>query len=573
MSLGTKFLAVLGGVSLLLAFGGPLRAADDARVKAELEAGEFAAVAARAQQAADPAQRDALLGQMAVAQAQAGARQAAVRSVAQIGDDRTRAHILAQVGNQPVGGQGGQGQPGAQGGGNAPDFDSLIQLMTQTVAPKTWTDAGGIGTVSPFPTGVWVDTQGLLRPLLHEETAGELAALRTASAPRSGGDDARRESPLRMISLVRLEKQIQLGLALGREPGETMQVLAGLRRVKYVFVYPESGDLVLAGPAGDWTPGPEGRIVGRATGQPVLRLDDLVVVLRHAISSPDAAFGCLINPRQEGLARAQEFLKRWSNRAVPAEHRDAWLAQFRAALGKQDIEVYGLDPRTHAARVIVEADWRMKRVGMGLEPGVPGVTSYLNLMKQSPEEAAPVGVLRWWFTLNYDAVLAAKDRRAFAIRGQGVKVESENEHLTAEGKRVHTGQSDALNQQFARSFTEHFDALCKKYPIYAELRNLCDLALTAALVREERLAEHLGWHITCFADPQGYVVQLGEAPKEVESIANAQVVSRKRFVAGVSGGVRVRPAALVTRQAIEVDNSSQLQRQPAAPAGDRWWWD
>ena len=29
-----------------------------------------------------------------------------------------------------------------------------------------------------------------------------------------------------------------------------MQVLAGLERIQYVFVYPDSGDLVLAGPAG-----------------------------------------------------------------------------------------------------------------------------------------------------------------------------------------------------------------------------------------------------------------------------------------------------------------------------------
>ena len=37
----------------------------------------------------------------------------------------------------------------------------------------------------------------------------------------------------------------------GRRPTEAMQVLAGLERIEYVFVYPGSGDLVLAGPAGD----------------------------------------------------------------------------------------------------------------------------------------------------------------------------------------------------------------------------------------------------------------------------------------------------------------------------------
>ena len=95
-----------------------------------------------------------------------------------------------------------------------------------------------------------------------------------------------------------------------------------------------------------------------------------------------------------------------------------------------------------------------------------------------------MGVLRWWFTLNYDAILT-RDRMAYEFRGQGVKVLSENEHLAAQGQRVHTGDSEPLNRQYAQSFTEHFAELCEKYPIYAELRNICDLALAAALVREE----------------------------------------------------------------------------------------
>ena len=37
------------------------------------------------------------------------------------------------------------------------------------------------------------------------------------------------------------------------------------------------------------------------------------------------------------------------------------------ALGRQDITMYGIDPRTHAGRVLVEADYRMKLVGIGLE--------------------------------------------------------------------------------------------------------------------------------------------------------------------------------------------------------------
>ena len=222
----------------------------------------------------------------------AGNRDASLRSAAEIGDDRVRADAISNVAAVPLGGQ---------GGGPEPDFDSLMELITSTVQPASWDQAGGPGSMSKFPTGVYVDAQGVLKPLVKEELAGRLSALRVASGPRRGGDDARRNSPMRMISLPRLEKQIQLLLAAGRQPTEEMQVLAGLQRIQYVFVYPESGDLVLAGPAGDWRPGPEEIMVSSETGQPVVRLDDLVVVLRHMTGSRDAQFGCLITPRPEGL--------------------------------------------------------------------------------------------------------------------------------------------------------------------------------------------------------------------------------------------------------------------------------
>ena len=187
------------------------------------------------------------------------------------------------------------------------------------------------------------------------------------------------------------------------------------------------------------------------------------------------------------------------------------MREFRAAVGKQDIEVFGgLDPQTRAARTLVEADYRMKLVGMGLEEGVPGVTSYMSLIKSPPRD---MGVLRWWFTLNYDSIQTSQDHLAFNIRGQGVKVESENEHLTAKGERIHTGESEPLNRQFTESFTRHFGELCAKYPIYAELRNLCDLALAASLVREEGLADKVGWHMAYFGNPPGVRRRAGRGPQ------------------------------------------------------------
>jgi hypothetical protein len=314
----------------------------------------------------------------------------------------------------------------------------------------------------------------------------------------------------------------------------------------------------------------------------VVRLDDLVVVFRHALHARETRFDCLITPRQENLGRVQQFLQASSQRPIrSAQERKAWLEELRSQVGTQDIEVYGIDARTRAARVMVEADYRMKLVGMGLEKGVPGVASYLDLVKIPPGKAPPpLGVLRWWFTLNYEAMLAAQDRQAFAVRGQGVKVQSENERLSAEGKRIHTGESEEWNRQFARSFTEHFADLCREYPIYAELRNLFDLALVAAVVREEDLAGKAGWHITCFGDPNGYRVPPAPAPRTVESVIHYRVVNRTQIVAGVSGGVRVDPSDVAKRNAMETEKDGKMDRQRsvATPAlktlpGDVWWWD
>ena len=543
----------------------------EALIRAQVKAGEFAPALAAARSIPNLERRDALLGQIAVAQAQAGVREAALNTAAEIHGDRARAQTLSQVQNQPL---------GASGGGSMADFDSLIDLIQNTIAPDSWLDAGGAGTIEPYPTGVDVNPQGVLRPLVRPEAAGELAALRRSSAPGGLRGKARHASPLRKVSLTRLEKQVQLRLAAGRLPTEEMQVLAGLQRVRCLFLYPESGDVVLAGPAGNWRIGPENRVLSAETGRPVVRLDDLVVVLRQALTAPDARFGCMITPRQEGLARVQQFLAR----PMPPGGRKAWIQQLRAQLGRQDIEVYGLDPRTRAARVLVEADYRMKLVGMGLEEGVPGVESYLNLVKVPPGKTPPpFGVIRWWFTLNYDAVLTSADRRAFALRGQGVKVLSENEKLTAEGKRVHTGQSEPWTRRFAESFTAQFEALCEKYPIYADLRNVFDLALVSALIRQEKMPEKVDWHLTCFGDGGSYPVALGRVPRSVDSVVNYRVIQDPAFglvhtVVGVSGGVRCDPAPMAAPAAVTAQTDGVLGKQQSAAVpgklpGDAWWWD
>jgi hypothetical protein len=542
--------------------------ADD--VQKSIAAGEFGPALAAANAVKNPAERDRLLANIAAAQAGAGAGRASLETAYEISSDLARRSALAGVGNQESGRRGGLGLA---------DFDSLIELIKATVQPESWDDVGGPGAIDSFEGGVFVDTAGLLRRL-PASTDRSLVAVHRAGRETAAWGNPRRSAVLRKVSLTRLEREVQLLAAQGRQPDETMLTLAGLKRVKYILVYPETGDIVLAGPAGDWRRDAESRLVDSETGAPVLNLDDLVVTLRNAYEQ-GGRFGCSIDPRQENLRAASEVNARWSKQPLAsATQRQRWLAEFRDALGRQDIRVYGLDPQTRAGRVMIEADYRMKLVGIGLEESVLGLTSYLHSIELGKDGKLPATppLLRLWFTLNYDALASTEARDAFELRGPGLKVLSETELLNERGERIHTGASDALASEFAQGFTKHFDKLAAKYPVYAELRNVFDLALVAAVLQSHDLPGQVGWHMTHFGPGGDYRLELGPAPKEVETVINHRVLGGKHVVAIASGGVSVSTRELAVPAAVKTDTYGLMagERRTAAPKQlprHAWWWD
>jgi general secretion pathway protein D len=91
--------------------------------------------------------------------------------------------LLAQVARRPGGGAGqntgmgmGMGGPGGAGAGVQPDFDSLIDLLTSTVAPTTWDTVGGPGSVAPFVTNLSIVVSQTQE--VHEEIVDLLEQLR-----------------------------------------------------------------------------------------------------------------------------------------------------------------------------------------------------------------------------------------------------------------------------------------------------------------------------------------------------------------------------------------------------------
>jgi len=550
-----------------------------ASIQAQAEAGEFS-TAFEAASKLPAAQRDAALGNIAAIQAQAGSGRAALETVGAIRSDRVRSDILAQVGTSSTFDSGGMtaGPNGAQGGASAPDFESLIELMTSTIAPDTWREAGGTqGEVKSHRGGVFVDSAGAMKPIVDAEQLARLGALRREAAQGQEGDSARKTSALRKVSLTRLERELQLRAARGLAPNEELATLAGLQKIQYVFVYPESGDVVIAGPAGDWYAGRENRLLSVDSDRPVVLLDDLVNLMRREFKA-GGNFGCSIDPTPEGLEKITQFVAESNKKPLAPGARGKWMDGLRNAMGQQNITVDGLDPTTRAARILVEADYRMKLVGIGREESVPNVPSYLDMVKNSKGAPPAMDLLRWWFTLNYDALLTSPEHDVYELRGQGIKLLSENEFLAARGQRVQSGKSDNLNSQFATNFTKNFPALAQKYPIYAELQNIFDLALVCSILKQDGVCDRIDWQRSGFMNPRVVQIEHGFTPTKVDTVVNSREISKSLIVASVSGGVTVDVTPVAAPKSMVVDSRGQLLklRQSVAPKSletSAWWWD
>lgn len=556
-----------------------------AKIDAYLESGEYPLALKAVETIADPAQQDAALVAIARSQARAGMSEQAAHTLAQVESAASLSSLSSTDALNPT-----TPPVDAAGGGSMADFSTLIDLITSTIDPESWPEFGGTGSASirGFPTGVYVDAAGALKRIAPS-AADDLEALRLSSRKADEVVGAAGEEvPLRKVSLKALERALALDAVRGQRTSDAATSLGGLYRVDYVFLYPDTGDVVIAGPAGPLTRDADDRLVHAATGTPALRLDDLVVCLRHAYSA-EADFGCAITPTEASLARAQEYLVANSKRSLGSDAaRRRWLSGLRESLGPQEISVFGIDPRTHAGRVMVVADWHMKRIGVGLEPGTANVTSYLDLLAETGKAPPSIQTLRWWFAVREDAVRTNAARDAFAFEGIGVQVLSENQLLARTGERTPTGESDRLNSQFAESFTKNYAALATKYPVYGELKNVFDLALVAAITRQAdkegaaptRLPYLLGGNEarTGGDESRAYRVPLEAAPATVESIVNDRKLKNGTVLAAVSGGVSVRPqdrlaTAIVVAPADASSPSVERVEADQTLTAERWWWD
>lgn len=420
--------------------------------------------------------------------------------------------------------------------------------------------------------GITIDAEGVVRPQFVTKKADDLARKRLESAAADSlPSDMTRQSKLRKVSLVRLEAACREHIEQGEPVPSEMVHLAGLQRLQYVFVYPEKQDLVIAGPAEGFAADASGRMVGVSTGMPPLRLDDLLVALRSV--GRNGRIGCSIDPRPNRLAALKRYVASNTGATTPSVARNRF-RKMRDILGMQDVKVFGVDPQTHFAATLVEADYRMKLISVGLENSqVRGLPSHLSLLQGGGNS-----MQRWWFTPLYDAFYTTGNGDAFRFSGQRCQLMSRNEFVNDAGQRSDAAFTRVTTQRFARLFTEKFPELAARKPIFAELQNLFDLAVLAALLEKQQLPEKIGWDMSLFLDSQKAEVVKGHPPREVPSVVNTRRARRGLIVGLIGGGVTITPMETLRTAAFRTDTAERLSgirtaAQSETAESHPWWWD
>ena len=204
------------------------------------------------------------------------------------------------------------------------------------------------------------------------------------------------------------------------------------------------------------------------------------------------------------------------------------------------------------------------------------IPSIFDLMSVEEQKSGKLDALRWWLTMKYDSVRHSSDGDAFEFVGSSVQCLSENQFLNTQGQQVLTGKSEGANLAFAQTFSSKYEELAKQDLVFADLRNVFDLALVASLLEHRQIARQTGWNYGCFSGDGAYRTRVYDAPLEVESVVNHRVYRGRDIVVQVAGGVRADLGEVLTKKLTAgprmEDDAEKAQASVELPAR-RWWWD
>ena len=441
-------------------------------------------------------------------------------------------------------------------------FAILFSLVLVTSASQTVYGQLVVGRVG----GVKIDAQGVIQQGF--ENLDESTLRQVQDYLDSADHDISKSTKMRMISLRGLEEAITETNRSGEKLPAEVQYMAGLQRVEFVILSPETNDVILAGPAEGWKVAADGSIVGASTNRPVIHLEDFLVAMRSVdAANRGTGISVSIDPTPQGV---EQLSKLFAQLARRRDFSPSMQGEVERVMGDQQISLTGVPQDSRFAHVLVAADYKMKRIAMGLEASpIQALPSFLDLAVNGKAKLVRTSP-RFWMECNYQPLAKSDNGQVWQLRGQGVKTLCEETVVSRNGeKRI---KPNRFASKWADLMTKHFDELAAADATFGELRNVMDLSVVGALMKQQQMMQTVSLEIPAILGlTEVATTPAWTVPKKVPTQCSFARLSQSWLVTA-SGGVTVDSWGVADK--FEVDAKVGEVAQVALKRNaDRWWWN
>lgn len=269
--------------------------------------------------------------------------------------------------------------------------------------------------------------------------------------------------------------------------------LCGATRIFGFVIDSENSDLILIGKKDE--------------NLPPLFLEDLVVSLRkewerYRVVKKGVEYidmtpaGCSIDPFPEVIKALSRVLDVKFDIFNP-EHVAAITQRWNETCElPQKVRVDGIPYDTRFARVMVEADYLMKRIVDGsIDLGIDGLKSLTQMSVQSFGSRGSKNMFnqtmnRFWFSPGENSFV--RDAGAAYIKKSEVILLTEEQYITQKNELADIGRKNSLAEKFSNAFTQKYQEIKKVEPIYEELEGLFRFVALVKLIRHEKAVSRSG---------------------------------------------------------------------------------
>jgi hypothetical protein len=161
--------------------------------------------------------------------------------------------------------------------------------------------------------------------------------------------------------------------------------------------------------------------------------------------------------------------------------------------------------------------------------------------------------------------------------GEGVKLVNSDELVQAGGARIESATVNKASKAFTENFTSMYPELAQRTPVYAQLRNLIDLAIAAAHIQQQDYYGQAGWSMSVLGDEGQFAIEKYQTPQRVETACTA-VWKGSTLMTPIGGGVNIQPRLALKPENRLPDENGELHalRQKLeirTLPKTTWWWD